>query len=52
LSDVSIKAERAVYSILDFIGDVGGLMDGLIIIAQTFIGIFVPNLYIAQVISD
>ena len=32
--------QRAVYSVLDYVGDVGGLLDGLKLIASTLIAPF------------
>ena len=35
--------ERAVYNVLDFIGDIGGLFDGLKWIGILFLGPFLSN---------
>ena len=37
-----ISHSKAIYNALDFLGDVGGLYDGIRIVAGTFVRIFTP----------
>ena len=42
LDSNEIHHSRTIYNALDFVGDVGGLYDGLRIVAETFVRIFSP----------
>lgn len=47
--DKYFKYQRTIYSLLDFIGDVGGLMEGLQFIGYLFIAQFTAKLFKASV---
>jgi len=51
LSDDSKIYEREIYCLLDFIGDLGGLFDGLIFITSMIFGFFVPSLFQSEFIE-
>ena len=46
-----LVTERYVYSVLDFIGDLGGLYDGLKLVFIGLIGFFNYNLYSAYMVT-
>ena len=47
-----LVTEREVYSVLDWIGDLGGLFDGLKLICVGILSIFNYNLYSAYMVSQ
>ena len=47
-----LETEREVYSGLDWIGDMGGLLDGLNAICVLFLGLVNYNLYSSYMVSQ
>ena len=43
VSPDTVAYQRTIYTFLDFLGDVGGLMDGLELIGAAFIGFIYGN---------
>ena len=46
-----VVTERYVYSVLDYIGDLGGLFDGLKLLFIGLIGVFNYNLYSSYMVT-
>ena len=43
LDKTVLNHSRAIYNVLDFVGDIGGLSDGLRLIAWTLLYLFAPG---------
>ena len=46
-----VNHSRAIYNALDFVGDIGGLNDGLSLIAKTLVFVFAPGGMTSHLIS-